>query len=141
MTIKETITKAIEGGYRLKLYEKYEQKVEFFVAEEVDGKVTKYNPYWVKFLVTTTHIDGNPFISINKERVEYLFLDHLFWQCLGKAMEWKKSIFRNGEMLPNTWLSNWHRLIDHLAEGKTIESFFEDFERMEEEKYRRIADV
>ena len=25
------------------------------------------------------------------------------------------------------WEKNWHRFIDHLANGKTIESFFEQF--------------
>lgn len=41
-----------------------------------------------------------------------------FWQSLGYRSEeecWNKSC----------WKCVWHRFIDHLAEGKSIESFFE----------------
>ena len=54
-------------------------------------------------------------------------LDPLFWQSLGKAMGWKWCPFRH---YPHTvecveWIVQWHCFIDHLAEGKTAESFFE----------------
>lgn len=81
-----------------------------------------------------------------------IFLDPLFWQALGKAMGWKNETCRGCSMTrdrrpekmeefcyctdpdtsPNkppefipTWLFRWYRFIDHLAEGKDIESFFE----------------
>jgi hypothetical protein len=41
-------------------------------------------------------------------------LDPSFWQALGKAKGWNIG----------TVEINWHRLIDHLAEGKDAESFF-----------------
>lgn len=48
------------------------------------------------------------------------FLDPLFWQSLGKAMGW---IYLSDT--PEHWKKEWHRFIDHLAEGKDAESFFE----------------
>lgn len=56
-----------------------------------------------------------------------IFLDPYFWQALGKAEGWEpnfidktsKKIEANGE-----WLQMQHEFIDHLAEGKDIDSFF-----------------
>lgn len=59
----------------------------------------------------------------------------LFWQCLGKGMGWTLE-----EHYPDSscgrcmccpsvncqeWKYHWHALIDHLAEGKDITSYFE----------------
>lgn len=49
---------------------------------------------------------------------EVALIDPLFWQSLGKAMGWSPMY---GE-----WKTKWHRFIDHLAEGKDINSFFEN---------------
>lgn len=62
------------------------------------------------------------------------FLDPLFWSCLGKVEEWSKeniSTFydKNGHVFDVSmprWQFEWHRLIDHLAEGHNIESFFKN---------------
>ncbi len=70
-------------------------------------------------------------------------LDPLFWQSLGKAMGWKKSdiacnhsykrLFPDGciiaELHPamDGWEIAWHAFVAHLAEGKGIESFFNQF--------------
>ncbi len=65
-----------------------------------------------------------------------IWLDPLFWQCLGNAMGWNdemwveyryplatgKGNFRQ-EYQPE-WQYYWHRFIDHLANGKDAESFF-----------------
>lgn len=45
-----------------------------------------------------------------------ILLDPLFWQALGQAQEW----------FENSWSDEWHNLIDHLAEGKDIDSFFNE---------------
>jgi hypothetical protein len=79
--------------------------------------------------------------------VESTLLDPLFWQCLGKALGWGEKICPNcgtryvegavicGETqtcfpekyyLKVGWLYHWHRFIDHLAEGKSVEVFFRD---------------
>lgn len=54
-----------------------------------------------------------------------IFLDPLFWQALGKAMGWKEWE-RESEDMRHQWRINWHRFIDHLAEGKDAESFFNE---------------
>lgn len=38
-----------------------------------------------------------------------------FWKALGAARKWEDV---------NAWRFHWHRFIDHLAEGKDVESFF-----------------
>ena len=83
-----------------------------------------------------------------------MLLDPLFWQTLGKALGWKKVIkyivpsYSKEEFLrmlskfkpfedtqtiekilrmddESQWIHEWHRFIDHLAEGKDAESFFQ----------------
>ena len=104
MTIQQAIEKAIEGGYR----------------------------------PTGDKNDYRTELVIRAMRKEAILLDPLFWQALGKAMGWLKYT-RDDECSADnldikeisnqkwneTWLYHWHRLIDHLAEGKDIESFFE----------------
>jgi hypothetical protein len=51
-------------------------------------------------------------------------LDYSFWQCLGKAMGWSGEHYTL-ESGRKEWVYKWHRFIDHLAEGKDIESFFD----------------
>lgn len=55
-------------------------------------------------------------------------LDPLFWQALGKGLGWKEyphtNIVSGESKILRRWLEEWHRFIDHLAEGKDIESFF-----------------
>lgn len=66
-------------------------------------------------------------------------LDPDFWQSLGKAMGFNESIYcSNAEHInrkvlcdecvdkEDGWKNEWHALIDHLAEGKSIESFFKE---------------
>jgi hypothetical protein len=58
------------------------------------------------------------------------FLDPSFWQSLGKALRWEKrqwyyNTFSKGEENNDGWRVNWHRFIDHLAEGGRAETFFE----------------
>lgn len=55
----------------------------------------------------------------------HVLLDPAFWQALGKARRWDehRCIVNNG-LCDKCWSSHWHRLIDHLASGKEVESFF-----------------
>jgi hypothetical protein len=57
-----------------------------------------------------------------------------FWQSLGKALGWKDGVVcaycgftscRHSAKFVEKWHFKWHRFIDHLAEGKTAEEFFE----------------
>jgi len=112
MTIQETITKAIEVGWQ-------------------------YND--------PPHIEGRipAEYEINHDTV---FLDPLFWQSLGKAMGWGEEVatlsggkkeecifvgnkrheaqWARAQKQPE-WQYKWHRFIDHLADNKSAESFFE----------------
>lgn len=71
-------------------------------------------------------------------------LDRFFWQALGKGLGWKAECYIcgareedghkiycsrmgwSGIVDKNTWRFYWHRFIDHLADGKDINSFFEE---------------
>jgi hypothetical protein len=115
MTIEDALTKATEGGYYI------------HGADGVDTHYAGANSHcsaWMRednastFMVT----------------VEETFLDPHFWQALGKALGWNQAVMtvhavENGRPTIVTragqhWLSQWHRSIDHLAEGKTPEAFF-----------------
>ena len=71
----------------------------------------------------------NRLLKLNDEHDRYLhvrsiFLDPSFWQSLGKALEWKPYLPHEGSWY-GTWWMEWHRFIDHLANGKDAEEFFE----------------
>lgn len=59
-------------------------------------------------------------------------LDIHFWQALGKGMGWDTEGYyfqqiQEGRYMmrgSNEHTYHWHRLIDHLADGKSIEDFF-----------------
>jgi hypothetical protein len=60
-----------------------------------------------------------------------ILLDPEFWRCLGKAEGWGGSPkFRNEQSYKiheyHMWQAHWHRFIDHLSEGKDINSFFDN---------------
>lgn len=58
--------------------------------------------------------------------VERFVLDPTFWQCLGKIEGWgTKMISIEGVRQRNTWDKYFHFFIDHLIEGKDVNSFFE----------------
>lgn len=99
--MKEAIQKAIEGGYRTYL---------------------KDNPVGLQTHGYVQHYGGVP--------VNTIFLDPLFWQALGKSLGWVKGEEYTGENYESShegqWKTEWHRFIDHLAEGKDPEEFFKD---------------
>lgn len=85
-----------------------------------------------------------PPVLVNTDMV---LLDPLFWQALGKGLGWGETMHRleyfvdgeekylywkgeNGhQYTPHIigWKYYMHRFIDHLAEGKDIDSFFDSF--------------
>lgn len=70
------------------------------------------------------YYDGILFSDVGSFRMtmEEIVLDPTFWKSLGKAMD--KFDDNPSENNYKTWLHNWHRLIDTLAEGGTAEEFF-----------------
>jgi len=116
MTIQQAIQKAIEGGWKPK-------------GQNFSNGALSYRTQ-----------------AIAKVKYkERFFLDPLFWQSLGKAIGWIDKDYPNGSMKCNIkvdgvvkcedryWgyagyknpVEEWHRFIDHLSEGKSIESYFE----------------
>lgn len=55
-------------------------------------------------------------------RINAVFMEALFWQCLGKTMGWQDGL----SGIKPDWYCFWHRFIDALAEGKSADSFFEE---------------
>ncbi len=66
----------------------------------------------------------------NKEAsLPMIFMDKDFWKCLGKAEGWDEGehidvTYKNAPITMYMWQWKWHSFIDHLAEGKEIELFF-----------------
>ncbi len=59
------------------------------------------------------------------QKWQYVVLEKAFWWYLGENLKWelKYSDVVGGTKYPE-WLYQWHRFIDHLAEGKDAEEFF-----------------
>ncbi len=92
---------AIEGGYKLS----------FFEGEMVAKTGDLVHP-----------------VMMYKE-----LLDPLFWQSLGKALGWDEIRLGKpeGHAIPWgeeywQWRYEWHCFIDHIAEGKDVDSFFKE---------------
>ena len=106
MKIQEAIQLAVENGW--------EPKDQNFSLEAVSYKVQALNK--VKF----------------KER---FFLDRNFWIALGKGIGDGKGengedsvsvmTYHNINIVEFSWKVRWYRFINHLASGKSPESYFE----------------
>lgn len=118
MTIKQAIEKAVEGGWNEKT----------FSAEHLNLRV------------------ANTEIGSIDMPLDCVFLDPLFWQALAYGLGWdvKDGLMRCKNYNPEynepgergcfsdkceyagykDFRYEWHRLIDHLAEGKSITHFF-----------------
>lgn len=101
MTIHSAIEKAIQGGWD------FTENVNF---SDEDRSRFKRSPH-LKEAKTIMGFWGT------------VLLDPLFWQALGKVEGWHKGIAPEHEHL--YWKAHWHAMVDALAEGKTIEQFFE----------------
>ena len=74
-----------------------------------------------------------------------ILLDPEFWQALGKAEGWGREfnvsscgiledgsfdlIYEDDFSVPKVipeWKYRWHRFIDHIAEGKSVDNFFKE---------------
>lgn len=107
MKINEVISKAIEGGWGK----------ERFSAEHLNLRIV-----------------NTDFGSIDMP-LDCIFLDPLFWKSLSKAMGWKlkkdlmithDTVFMFGDKKIDEWQYYWHRMIDKLSSGGTIEEFFQE---------------
>ncbi len=99
---QKAIERAIEGGYE-----------PFFSKKMTELKIEKQGISAGDFYADVGV--GMPY----RRTVNGILLDPLFWQCLGKSEGWrepKKSV--------PIWQVNWHRFIDHLVSGGSIEEYF-----------------
>jgi hypothetical protein len=113
MTIQEAMNKATAGGYHL---------------NGSDGMETSYEGASNAYTAWTRKDNASTFMVA----VEETFLDPEFWRSLGRALGWDLTIMtvhtvENGRPTLVTrsgqhWVSQWHRFIDFLADGKTTET-------------------
>lgn len=115
--MKNAIELAIKGGFRPQDYGFTDGSQELYGNQfEIEGEneVHIFTVSGREFWIHTTQITSDP----------------LFWQALGKAMgkedDYAHYVFEDEDMLMDWWRANWHNFIDHLAEGKDADSFFED---------------
>ncbi len=100
--MEQAIKKAIEGGYKAPF-----------------GKPYKTKHY-------ATQAGGLNLTAISQDlNIPTVLLDPLFWQCLGKALGWFEA-YPEREIVKSQYLIEWHRFIDHVAEGKDVDSFFKE---------------
>lgn len=150
MTIPEFITKAIEGGW---MNDAVRQAIVLFGGDGFGVFVNGFG--WVILHDKNEEPNGGLFqLKADSFRKEQVFLDPLAWQAVGKVEGWDRlfcmsSFGTNGEIdtdnagsydydgisaddhsLPveptPEWLFRMHRMIDALAEGKTIEQYLEN---------------
>lgn len=118
MTIKEAIEKAIAGGWRNPLW----PNLDFTIGKEMKG--TLPNELGVLAMWNTNRS------SFHISLVEAV-LDPTFWQALGKSEGWNTLTetgdysYQQEPRLQETWLYHMHHMIDHIADGGTINSFIE----------------
>jgi len=116
VTIADALTKATEGGYHI---------------NGLDNMATDYAGATSDGSAWTRTDNASTFMIA----VEATFMDPHFWQALGQALGWDQTMMtmhtvENGRPTVVTrtgqhWLAQWHRFIDHLAEGKTPDAFFD----------------
>lgn len=100
---------------------------------------------WIELAIRDGDFPREEYTNVNA-----VLLNRKFWQSLSKARGWGKRHFRVAglyvyeiqvstsstdnrhkncnQLCKEEWLYHWHCFIDHLAEGKTAESFFESLQ-------------
>ena len=68
--------------------------------------------------------NGNTFCHFDLVRdIDHFVLSVRFWQALGKTEGWEEEDIWTGDFYGPDWLLYMHRMIDALAEGKSIKEF------------------
>jgi len=113
MTIEQTIQNALDGGY---------MPFKFIKGAEI--QILKLENHFIAYTVQVDdeYSGRKRAVSVGKMQINDMLLDPLFWQALGKALEWPEPVC---DCCGATWHYRWERMIEHLAKGGTIESYFE----------------
>lgn len=139
--METAIKKAIEGGYAIQR-SYYARPVSFMALKSV-------NDHFAVFEIDdTTVIEDGTGAEItvpvtSSHQTSQVLLDPLFWQSLAKAEGWDGYQclgcgYRHFSQIgfseccqhwisaktQERWKYEWHRFVDHLAEGKPIDVFF-----------------
>lgn len=67
--------------------------------------------------------------EVAERHSERVLLDPTFWQALGKSLGWKETaqtgLYKDGyAQIMSGWKYNWLLFINHLAEGKDPDDYF-----------------
>lgn len=119
MTVEEIIKKSIEGGWEKAMID----------GNELSHVSVKYEQ------IEFREYEGSLYPILRMD-VKSVMFDPSFWQSLGKAMGWVTTEYmqevgeikyprKSVKVKRQDWLKKWHKFIDHLADGGTIESYFE----------------
>jgi hypothetical protein len=122
-TMDKAIKLSIEGGWTI-------EGIFIKVSDEVF-----FEPGYINLKRVIKGWKEGERIKITQELINKALLDPLFWQALGKAKGWSEKDFflpdcegcgMPQEQLNPWWRHVWHCFIDHLAEGKSAEEFFDN---------------
>lgn len=105
MTITEALQKATEGGYRINGSDR--------VDSDDAGACCAYAACMRSDNDATCVADG-----------QGPWLDPQFWRALGLALGWYEGVATSCLIYEQWWRQPWHRFIDHLADGKPLDTFF-----------------
>lgn len=121
--MEAAIKKAIKGGWIAGFKPKLLKQWEMLKGGKIE--LPKYGSRNETIIYIRS--DG---MIIGLRSINDALLDPLFWQALGKAEGWEQDF---GETCPlcevevyegTEWEYHWHRFINHLTQGKDIDSFF-----------------
>lgn len=118
MTIKQFIEKAIEGGW---IPRDCDVMIKNPIAARVEGDRIELQAQgsdgWTG-LKSSVLLNG-----FAEEHSHRILLDPLAWKAVGKVEGWRIKGEWETNFGVDGWLENMHRMIDALAEGKSIEDY------------------
>ena len=87
-------------------------KIKEFIEKAIEGGYERTAENWL--------------FELNTFNTDNMFLDPKAWQAVGKVEGWKIVEKGLGKFGKDEWIRNMHRMIDHLIEGGTIESYLKE---------------
>lgn len=115
--MEQALKLAIEGGFIPKGFFMIKNPVKVGVKDNVifaEGKPTEDGWSGGRETMHIKELIKNPLF----------LLEPLFWKGMDTIIVWKSEAGNYYD--DNAWQEKWHLFIDHLAEGKSIDSFFDN---------------
>ena len=129
MTIQQAIQKAIEGGWRPKEFPLEEKSDDILVQVATEKELEENDDLIYPIMFSNLEYPEEGYYYSTD--MPHIIIDPLFWQALGKSMGWKYAgqytqEWSNMKVCSfDEWVYKWHLMVEHLADGGTIESYFE----------------